>query len=238
MAGPLVTQPPFTGFPADTFAWFEGLESDNSRDYFHASRDTYETSVRGALEAMLEQLADELGGRVRMFRQNRDVRFSADKSPFKTTTYGLITDRSDDELSLYAQISAMGLFAGSGYHMLAPDQLTRFRDAVIDDRTGPRLERAVAATEAAGLEVFGSALKTAPRGYDRDHERVALLRHKALFAGVRLPPGSRGIAGKAALEHARTTWAACAPINAWLAAEVGPSDEPPEPLSRGGRRRR
>ncbi len=238
MGAPPVTQSSFTGFPADTFAWFEGLQSDNSRSYFEANRDIYEASVRGALEAMLEQLADELGGRVRMFRQNRDVRFSADKSPYKTTTYGLIMDRSDDELSLYAQLSSTGLFAGSGYHVLAPDQLTRFRDAVIDQRAGPGLERAVAATGAAGLEVFGSALKTAPRGYDRDHERVALLRHKALFAGARLSPGSRGIARRAALDHARATWAACGPINSWLAAEVGPSEEPPEPRRRGGRRGR
>ena len=152
--------------------WFAGLEADNSRAWFAAHRATYDDDVRGALEAMLEELADELGGRVHLFRQHRDVRFSADKSPYKTTTYGLVVDRPASLAALYAQLSAAGLFAGTGYHVLAADQLARFRDAVADDASGPALERAVAAARAAGLETFGAALKTAPRGYPRDHPRV------------------------------------------------------------------
>jgi len=220
---PRATELLFTGFPPDTFAWLEGLESDNSREYFHANRDTYDDCVRGALDAMLEQLAGELGGRVRMFRQHRDLRFSADKSPYKTTTYGLIVDRPGDEFPLYAQLSSSGLFAGSGYHVMAGDQLARFREAIVDERAGTDLERAVADAKRAGLEVFGSELKTAPRGYDRGHKRVALLRHKALFAGARLSPSGRGIGRQAALDHTCDSWAACAPINGWLAANVGPS---------------
>jgi uncharacterized protein (TIGR02453 family) len=216
-------EPVFTGFPADTFAWFDGLQADNSREYFGAHRDTYDACVRGALEAMLEQLTGEFGGRVRMFRQHRDLRFSADKSPYKTTTYGLIVDRPDDEFGLYAQLSASGLFAGSGYHVMSADQLVRFREAIVDDQTGAELERAVADCRQAGLEVFGSSLKTAPRGYDRDHKRVALLRHKALFAGARLSPNAQGIGRGAALDHVRASWSGCAPINGWLGANVGPS---------------
>ena len=155
---------PFAGFPPATFAWFAGLQADNSRAWFAAHRATYDDDVRGALEAMLEELADELGGRVHLFRQHRDVRFSADKSPYKTTTYGLVVDRPASLAALYAQLSAAGLFAGTGYHVLAADQLARFRDAVADDASGPALEQAVAAAHAAGLETFGAALKTAPRG--------------------------------------------------------------------------
>jgi uncharacterized protein (TIGR02453 family) len=221
----------FRGFPADAFAWFRGLEADNTRAYFSASRATFEVDVRGALEAMLEQLADELGGHVRMFRQHRDVRFSADKSPYKTTTYGLIVERPDDESPLYAQISSGGLFAGSGYYQMAADQLARFRGAVVDDRSGPELERAAASAEMAGLEIFGAALKTAPRGFDRDHPRIALLRHKSLVAGARLAPGASGITRAKALRHTRQTWDACAGLNAWLAAQVGVSELPPEPRS-------
>src|SRR4029079_12581576 len=112
------------------------------------------------------------------FRQNRDIRFSADKSPYKTTTYGLIHERPASRAPLYAQLSAKGLFAGTGYYILSPDQLTRFRDAIVDHRSGPELERVVTEVESAGVETFGEALKTAPRGYPRDHERIGLLRHK------------------------------------------------------------
>ena len=229
---------PFDGFPPDTFAWFAGLEADNSRPWFTAHRETYDRAVRGAMEAMLDELAAELGGAVRMFRQNRDVRFSADKSPYKTTTYGLIVDRPDGLPALYAQVSARGLYAGAGYHAMSPDQLNRFRDAVVDDAAGPELERAVAAVAAAEVETFGETLKTAPRGYPRDHPRVGLLRHKALGAGRRLDAGAAGISRDGALDHARTTWAACAPLCAWLDLHVGPSDAPAEAGRYGGRGRR
>lgn len=230
--------PPFEGFPRETFSWFAGLEAVNSKVYFTAHRDTYDHVVRGALEVMLEQLADGLGGHVKMFRQHRDIRFSADKSPYKTTTYGLVVGRPDSLAALYAQLSAKGLFAGTGYHFLAADQLTRFRGAIVDDTTGPALEKAIATAEAAGIETFGQALKTAPRGYPRDHPRVHLLRHKSLIAGRRLHPGAKGITRDAALEHTRTTWAACAPLNAWLDDHVGASEIPSEArYGRGGRSR-
>jgi uncharacterized protein (TIGR02453 family) len=213
----------FHGFPPATFAWFSGIEADNSKAWFTAHRDTYDDAVRGALEAMLEEFADELGGRVKMFRQNRDVRFSPDKSPYKTTTYGLIIGRPDSLAGLYAQLSSAGLFAGTGYHILEADQLTRYRDAIVDDSTGPALEEAVARARAAGIETFGEALKTAPRGYPRDHPRSDLLRHKSLVAGARRDARAKGISRGAALEHVRATWDACAPLNAWLDAHVGAS---------------
>src|SRR5436190_9295520 len=120
----------FNGFPREAFEWFEGLEADNSRAYFAANRDTYETAVREPLEELLEEFADELGGRVKLFRQHRDVRFSRDKSPYKTTTYGVVMDRPGSLAGLYAQLSTTGFFVGTGYHQLEGDQLARFRDAV------------------------------------------------------------------------------------------------------------
>jgi len=213
----------FAGFPREGFAWFAGLEADNSRAYFTANRETYESAARGPLEELLEMFADEFGGRVKMFRQHRDVRFSRDKSPYKTTTYGLVTDRPGSLAGLFAQLSANGFFAGTGYHVLESDQLERFREAVADDRAGAKLERAVAGIHAAGVETFGEALKTAPRGYPKDHPRVVLLRHRSLVAGKRLDAKGKGIGGKAALDHARRTWDACAPMNAWLDEHVGPT---------------
>ncbi len=164
-------EPAFTGFPRATFTWFAGLEEDNSKAWFTAHRDTYDTAVRDELEALLEELADELGGRVKLFRQHRDTRFSRDKSPCKTTTYGVIANRPDGEASLYAQLSSGGLFAGTGYYQLAADQLARFREAVLDDEAGPELERILDAVRAAGLETWGEALKTAPRGFPRPPAR-------------------------------------------------------------------
>jgi uncharacterized protein (TIGR02453 family) len=216
----------FDGFPSLTFGWFAGLAADNSKRYFALHRQTCDRDVRGALEALLEELADEFGGRVKVFRQHRDVRFSPDKSPYKTRTYGVIVDRPRSHAALYAELSGAGLFAGTGYHVLASDQLARFREAVAGSTSGPELERAIAGAEAAGVEIFGEALKTAPRGYPRDHPRLRLLRHRSLIAGRRAAAGSEGIGRDVALRHTRDTWSACAPINAWLDANVAVSELP------------
>jgi uncharacterized protein (DUF2461 family) len=115
---PVMTQPMFNGFPAEAFAWFAGLQADNSKGYFTANRATYDAAVRGPLEAMLDELAEDEHATVKMFRQHCDIRFSTDKSPYKTTTHGVIRDRPRSSAPLYAQLSATGLFAGTGYYRM------------------------------------------------------------------------------------------------------------------------
>jgi uncharacterized protein (TIGR02453 family) len=224
----------FRGFGPGVFDWFAGLERDNSREYFAATRETYENDVRGGLEALLDELAADLGGEVKVFRQQRDLRFTPDKSPYKTRTYGIVHSVPAARAGLYAELSAHGLYAGTGYYQLARDQLERFRAAVADDTSGPGLERATAAAEAAGLELAGESLRTAPRGFPRDHPRIVLLRRKWLIAGRRMTPEG-GIDRDAALEQLAGTWRAAAPVNAWLDEHVGPSTLPPP--SGPGRRR-
>src|SRR5438874_5534919 len=129
----------FEGFGPEVGKWFTGLEADNSREYFTRSRQFFDQSIRGQMEALLSELSGKFGGEVRMFRQNRDIRFSPDKSPYKTNTYGVIHGPGIGAQGLYASISADGLVAGSGYHAMARDQLDRYRDAVADDRRGPEL---------------------------------------------------------------------------------------------------
>jgi uncharacterized protein (TIGR02453 family) len=214
----------FDGFPAAAFAWFSGLAADNSKAYFTAHREVYDGAVRGPLEAMLDELAEQLGGEVKMFRQNRDVRFSADKSPYKTTTYGVIRERPEGSAPLYAQLSAEGLFAGTGYYRMDTRQLTRFRDAILDEHAGPALEGALDTARAAGVQTFGETLKTAPRGYPREHPRIRLLRHRLLIAGRRLKPDAAGLGRDAAFQHALSVWDASAPLNLWLDRYVGPGD--------------
>lgn len=217
----------FSGFSSEAFAWFAGLERDNTKAYFTATREVYDTQVRDPLEELLEELTGEFGGQVKLFRQNRDVRFSPDKSPYKTTTYGILYGVTVAGDGMYAQLSARGLYAGTGYYRMARDQLERYREAVADDRTGPGLERATAAAEEAGLELAGDSVRTAPRGYARDHPRIELLRRKELVAG-RAASGGGGIGRDAALAHVAGSWRAAEPINAWLDAHVGPSRMAPE----------
>jgi uncharacterized protein (TIGR02453 family) len=217
----------FEGFGPKVRTWFEGLEADNSREYFTADREFFEESIKGQMEALLIELSRKFGGEVKMFRQNRDIRFSRDKSPYKTNTYGVLYGTELGGEGLYASVSARGLVAGSGYHVMARDQLERFRDGVANRRLGADLEKRVAKAEKAGLELWGETLATAPRGYDKAHERIELLRRKSLSLGRTLKFG-RGIDRTEGMRFVEKTWRAAAPVTSWLDQHVGASTLPPD----------
>jgi uncharacterized protein (TIGR02453 family) len=224
----------FDGFGPKVKRWFQGLEADNSREYFAAHRDVFEESVRDQMEALLTELSQKFGGDVKLFRQNRDIRFSPDKSPYKTNTYGIVHGSELAAQGLYASISARGLVAGSGYHVMARDQLERYRDAVADDARGPELGKLLDKAQKAGLEVWSESLATAPRGYPKDHKRIELLRRKSLALGNTLSFG-RGIGRADGLAFVTKTWRTAAPVTGWLDQQVGATTLEVQP--RGGRRR-
>jgi uncharacterized protein (TIGR02453 family) len=222
----------FEGFGPDVPEWFRGLEANNTKEYFTARRDFFEASIRGQMEALLTELSEKFGGEVKMFRQNRDIRFSPDKSPYKANTYGVIYGSPVAAQGLYASISAHGLVAGSGYHAMGRDQLDRYREQVADDAHGPDLAKRIAKVERAGLEVWGESLATAPRGYAKDHERIELLRRKSLSLGATLD-AEGGISRNEGLKFVTKTWRAAEPVTGWLDEYVGPSALP---VRRAGQR--
>ena len=214
----------FGGFSPGVHEWFRGLEADNSKEYFASHRQFFDDEVRGQMEALLTELGERFGGEVKLFRQNRDVRFSADKSPYKTNTYGVLRGTEIAAQGLYASISARGLVAGSGYHVMGRDQLDRYREAV-DDEHGTELSKLVGKAEKAGLEVWGESLATAPRGYPKDHERIGLLRRKSLSLGA-TTSSERGISRADGLRFVTRTWRAAAPVTGWLDEHVGATTLP------------
>ncbi len=224
----MTTLTKFEGFGPQVQKWFKGLEADNSKEYFTASRDFFEESIRGQMEALLTELSDKFGGQMKMFRQNRDIRFSPDKSPYKTNTYGVLYGSEMAAHGLYASISARGLVAGSGFHMMGRDQLDRYRDAVADDKHGPELGKLVAKAQKAGLELWGESIATAPRGYPKDHARIELLRRKSLSLGATLESNG-GIGRAEGLRFVTKTWRAAAPVTGWLDQHVGASHETARP---------
>jgi uncharacterized protein (TIGR02453 family) len=206
----------FRGWPAEALEFYEGLEADNSRTYWTAHKAVYERDVRGPMADLLAELEPEFG-EGRIYRPNRDVRFSADKSPYKTTISATL------EIGGYLQLSARGLAAGSGMWMMAPDQLARYRRAVAGEATGERLRAVIAGIERHDIEVGGhDHLKTAPKGYPRDHPRVDLLRYKGLVAWKQWPVAAwlgTAAAKRRVVEFLR----AARPLNDWLAEHVGRS---------------
>ncbi|CAI7975137.1 conserved hypothetical protein [Frankia sp. Hr75.2] len=210
--------PEFTGFPVEALIFFEGLEADNSKAYWTDHRDTYEKAVRAPMIALLDALEPEFGA-PHVFRPHRDVRFSKDKSPYKTAI------GAHNERGGYVQVSARGLMIAAGYWQTAPDQVERLRAAVADDRTGPRLEALVRELREAGYEVSGTTLKTRPRGYDADHPRIELLRHRTLTAARDFgePPW---LAEPECAEHVAAGWRETRRLTGWLDDHVGASRLP------------
>jgi uncharacterized protein (TIGR02453 family) len=173
--------------------------------------------------ALGDELRDEFGP-LRVFRPNRDIRFSKDKSPYKTQC-AASTEGEGGE-GYYVSVSADGLFVGGGYYQLASDQLERYRSAVAG-RAGEKLPGIVSTLRAAGIGVGGEALKTAPRGYPKDHPRAELLRYKGIYVHKSYPP-AKWLATHAALDRITSVWRAAGPLNAWLNRHVGPSKLAPE----------
>jgi uncharacterized protein (TIGR02453 family) len=208
----------FTGWPVEALEFYEGLEADNSKTYWQANRPVYDRCVRAPMEALLADLEAEFGpGKI--FRPYRDVRFSRDKSPYKTHIGATIGDG-------YVQLDADRLAAGAGMWEMAPDQLERYRAGVDDARTGAELVSLVEETRAVGISVMGrDELKTAPRGFPKDHPRIELLRYKGLVTWLEWPAGP-WLGTRRAEQRVVEFLRASQPIVTWLSATVGPSTLP------------
>ncbi|GAB84573.1 DUF2461 domain-containing protein [Gordonia rubripertincta] len=170
----------FDGFPEAALDFYDDLEIDNSKFFWEQHKEIYRTAVAEPMTALAEELADEFGT-AKLFRPYRDVRFSKDKSPYKTHQGAFVAVAP--ATGYYIQIGAPGVRVGAGFYEAGPARLAELRKAIDHDRHGPELERIVRKLLKAGWEIGGDRLKTAPRGYDVDHPRIELLRHKSLFAG-------------------------------------------------------
>jgi uncharacterized protein (TIGR02453 family) len=207
----------FAGFPDQALVFYEGLEADNSKPYWTDHKPEYETCVRAPMEALLAELEPEFGS-WKLFRPYRDVRFSKDKTPYKTSIAAVAG--SAPAGTLYVQLSANGLVVGGGIRHPAPDQLERLRRAVADDVQGAALHRAVTALGKTGYEVDGDRMTRPPRGYPADHPRAEMLRYRSVVAYRTWLP-EPWLHDRTALRRVRDGWRALAPLNTWIAANLG-----------------
>jgi uncharacterized protein (TIGR02453 family) len=204
----------FGGWPQEALVFYEGLTADNSKSFWTAHKAVYQDAVQRPMEELVEQLAGEFG-EPKIFRPYRDIRFSNDKTPYKTSIAAMIGS------ACYVQFSADGLAAGAGLWQMDPPRLGRYRAAVDEDITGTRLAAIVAALRKAGIEVQGpDRLKSAPRGYDTDHPRIDLLRLKGIAAWREWPP-EPWLHTPAAARRVSALLRASADLRSWLGAHVG-----------------
>ncbi len=206
----------FTGIPLAALDFYEDLEADNSKTFWNAHKDVYESAVKEPIAALVAELDDF--GPAKIFRPYRDVRFSKDKSPYKTAQGAVVHVASGG--GYYLQVSASGLYVGGGFYAGSPEQIARYRTTVADDVRGPELEAILARIRKAGLEIGGDKLKTRPKGYDADHPRIELLKHKSLVVSRDIG-APEWLPTKRTAKEVRNTWETIRPLNEWLAAVVG-----------------
>jgi len=202
----------FAGWTGDFRGFFLGLKANNNKEYFQAHRRQYEDAVKAPMVAFLAELEPEFGP-ARLSRPNRDIRFAADKSPYKTNIYASARDGG------YVALDATGLTAAGGRYMMEPAQLARYRVCVAADGSGRKVVALVDALRERGYEINEAELKRVPPPFGQDHPRGGLLRLKQLIYWRTWKAGP-WIATPEALERVREAWRDGAALNAWFAKHV------------------
>ena len=212
----------FTGFGKGAIAFYDELAGNNSREWWLANKRRYEDEVRRPMEELLEDVADEFG-EAKLFRPNRDTRFSKDKSPYKTNIAAVIF--GDGGGSVYLSLSAEGLHVGGGgYHLdrdaagpLPGGRSTTIGPARSSRRSPPTLRRAKADVTSHTLAQDRPARLL---GRPPAHRRCCARTASSASGPTDPAPGSSKPAAK---DRVVDGWRALRPLNDWMAEHVGTS---------------
>ena len=202
----------FTGFPVAALDFYDDLEVDNTKSFWEAHKAVYQESVKAPMVALTDALAQEFG-EAKVFRPYRDVRFAKDKTPYKTHQGAFVGVAP--ATGWYVEVSAPGVRVGGGIYEASGARLAAIRDAMADPRTGAVLERILRDLETGGFEIGGERLKSAPRGYDKDHPRIELLKMKTVL-GMRRYGFEPFVHTAELLDKVREDWRRLRPLVTWL----------------------
>ena len=206
----------FAGFPVAALDFYDDLEMDNTKSFWESHKQVYAESVRAPFVALTAALEPEFGT-PKIFRPYRDVRFAKDKTPYKTHQGAFVA--AGASMGWYVELAPRGVRVGGGFYEASGERLAALREAMADDKTGPSLRRTLTTLEKGGFEIGGDRLKTSPRGYDADHPRIDLLRHRTLVASKHYG-FEPVIHTPAVLDMIRDDWRSLRPLVSWLQRAV------------------
>ena len=232
----------FDGFSRDLLNFFDEVERNNNKQWFDDHRDDYQAlyvepakAFVTAMEKGLKKLSPTVMTDARIGpvigRINRDTRFSANKTPYKTALMirfrdpGPVVDGGGgkDGPGYMFRIGNRGwhedrpdVVIGGGWFGMDRSYLPRFRELVADDKSGAALVRAINKAKKAGFDgPHGHHYKKVPKGHDPDHKRAELLKHNAMFMGQGgLPPEEIFTAD--AVDYVLAKFRVVKPLNDWL----------------------
>ena len=202
----------FNGFPQEAFDFFHQLTLHNDCDWFHTNQEVYRRACREPMEQLVRELGENASS-TKITRINRDVRFSRDKSPYRTYIAAGVRGN-------YIHLSAAGLYVGTGIYKPESVVLERFRKAVDGEVSGRRLQSIVMLLRRKGYRVeTHERLMSAPRGYSADHVRIEFLRMEDIFGGKTFPP-EPWLSTRKALRQIRQTVKDVRPLAEWIEVHV------------------
>ena len=195
----------FTGLPADYFEFFTELAANNNREWFNDNKDRFRASVQEPLAAFVEAMAPRLkkiskhfvadprlnGGSV--FRIYKDVRFSRDKTPYKT--HGAVQFRhargkDAHAPGFYVHLDPKEVFYGGGIWTPPSPALLKVREAIRDNGAAWKKATTGAAFNKRFAGVRGDSLSRPPRGFDADDPMIEDLKRKSFFAMAEAKPAA------------------------------------------------
>jgi uncharacterized protein (TIGR02453 family) len=218
----------FVGMPDEGLAFLEDLEERNTKDFFDANKAVFKEQVQVPFAALVEAAAARLRrsvpgiGQPKVFRIYRDLRFSKDKTPYKTSMSASVPSRPPAEdgrpgvdTGFYVNVGPAGLYVASGLYHPGRPELERVRAAIADPDTGPELEAILGRAATRGLEPYLDPLQRAPKSYPADHPRAGLLKARSLVLN-RQHDRAPWLQTAELLDHLVADWKAMIPFNRWL----------------------
>ena len=205
----------FEGFSVAALDFYDDLEMDNTKTFWEVHRLTYDSEVAAPMKALMAELTEF--GEAKVFRPYRDVRFAKDKTPYQTAQGAFVA--AGPSTGWYVQIGAPGVRVGAGFYEASTARLASIREAIVHDRHGAELERILGSLQVDGWELGGDKLKTSPRGYDGDHPRIELLRHKSMTLGKNYG-FEPFIHTPELLDRVRADWREARPLIDWVLAHA------------------
>lgn len=222
----------FTGFGPETRKFLRGLGKHNDKSWFDAHRAEYDAHymepAKAFVEAvgpMVEKFAPNVSWEPRVngsiFRVNRDIRFSKDKTPYKDhiDLWLWEGERKTALSGFFLRIRHSKIYLGAGSHGFSKEALARFRKCMNDEKTAKALGTLLKRLERSGFGISGKHYKKPPRGYNGNSAGADLVLYAGLSASVerKAPPelATRKFAAYCARE-----WKKLAPLHQWLMTEV------------------
>lgn len=188
--------PPFKGFPKSGLDFLKRLKRNNTREWFHRHKEEYEENVRFPMQCLIASLREQLREEIpeldfnpkrSIFRIYRDVRFSKNKTPYKTHIAASFElkgkKKSYDTPGLYVHIEPAAIFVGGGMYMPAGEQLKAIRNSIVaqPEEFLAVVESRHFTTQFGGIQ--GERLQKAPLGFPKDHPLIEYLKHKQWYVG-------------------------------------------------------